>query len=254
MFVNTNYYRDDGLSGIGSFFKKIGVGLGRVFSGGLWDPGKNRFYVPFSSGHMRTFGKGLTTTLTGGFVNADKFFDTRTMRTIGTVTGVATGVVAGGALASAGGFSSIGSAITSVGSKVGSVLPSLSTASNIFGVARLGMGLFGGGGNIMQEQQIEQPVEQVVQTNYPTLVNPISSYSLYPNQYVLPYSYNPYPGQGYYQYGDSSRVELVQSPSIQSHVEVVTQRSSILPGGVEVITLSGEDDMVDSFGNSIKYY
>ncbi|MEM4360113.1 MAG: hypothetical protein QXT45_06255 [Candidatus Bilamarchaeaceae archaeon] len=234
---------DEGLGGfkIGKFFKKVGTSFGRVFSGGLWDPSKNRFFVPFSSGHMRTLGKGLVGTASLGLINADKFFDSRTMRTLGTVTGVAVGAVAGGAAVSA---------VT--GTSIGSMIPSIGTLGKGLDIASKGFGLMqgfmGGGGSqeVPQPQVVEQ---QSVQTNYPTVVNPVS---MYPYDGPVPYTYDPYGRQGEVVRSDD-QLNIVQSPSWQESVLVKKESEYLLPGGVEVKTVEGLGEVVDVWGKRVRY-
>jgi hypothetical protein len=237
MFVGSYYDNDDyeGLGRIkfkvkkikvGSFAKKLGVGFGRTFSGGLWDPSKNRFFVPFSSGHMRTLGKGITTISTGGLVNADKFFDSRTMRTIGTVVGAGTGVVVGAVAAPA----IMGGAGGMLSSGMG-ILKNVGTGLQIF---QIGSKLLGGGGKQSQEEQA-------------TEVNPVGMY--------LPSTmpYNPYVPISAYQYSDSA-VRKVPETYKAPEVRTPVIKREILPGGVEITTISGHDDMVNSFGVPVRYH
>lgn len=273
-----NYTVNEGLSGIGSFFKKIGTSLGRVFSAGLWDPSKNRFFVPFSSGHVRTFGKGFTTLSTGGLVNADKFFDSRTMRTIGTVVGATgaalTGTAAIGAVAGSGfsvtgglgvlqsGGSSLLGGMKSIGGMFGGGSGLMKSVGSMFGGG--GGGLFSSGMQLISPflqrgggQQIEQVPQQqeIVQTNYPLPVSPVGIYPPYyynPN-YVQPYSYNPNVERGYYQYKDGNLIGPIESPSIKPTVEEIRERRELLPGGVDVFTINGIEDVVDSWGSVVRY-
>lgn len=243
---------NEGLSGfkIGKFFKKIGISFGRIASAGLWDPAKNRFFVPFSSGHIRTLGKGWTTALTGGLVNADKFFDTRTMRTIGTVTGAVAGAVTGAVAAPAliGAASSAAGSIGGVVSSGFGALKTLGTGLQLFqtGSQLLGGGLFGGGKPSVEGGQ----VQEVPQTGYPTLVNPVS---VYPYGFSgVPYQYNPYVPMGAYQYSDGN-VQKTQDVYAPPTVQAPTIKRETLPGGVDIVTLSGSDDMVNSFGVRVSY-
>lgn len=252
MFAGPYYGDVEGLSGFGSFFKKLGVGLGRTFSGGLWDPSKNRFFVPFSSGHMRTLGKGMTAVATGGLVNADKFFDSRTMRTIGTVVGAGAGVVVGAVAAPAimSGASSLASGAGEMLSSGMGILKNVGTGLQLFqtGSKLLGGGLFGGGSQQPQEQQ---PTE-IVQSGYPTLVNPVGMYPP-PTMPYNPYSYNPYVPMSAYQYSDSA-VQKVPETYKAPEVHVPVIKRETLPGGVEITTISGHDDMVNSFGVPVRYH
>lgn len=93
---------DDGLGGVDGFLdvlKNFGSGIVKFASAGLYDPSKNRFYVPFSSGQMRNYAQGFVNTSTFGLVKTDKFFNSQTMKTIGTVAG---GIAAAGAAYGAG--------------------------------------------------------------------------------------------------------------------------------------------------------
>ncbi len=257
--VNPYYYGiEEGLGGIGSFFKKLGINLGRLFSGGLWDPGKNRFFVPFSSGHMRTLGKGFIGTGTLGLVNSDKFFDTRTMRTIGTIAGITAGVATGAAVGAMGGLSAVGAKLGTIGSQVGSVLPSLGTVKSIAQVGASGMQILG---PLLQKQsgmQVEQPmIQEVVQSGYPTVVSPVSMYPpyYYDPRYQQPYVQNPFVQRAYYEYDTQGNIiGPIQSPSVQPTIEEVRVRREFLPGGVEIFAVSGYDsDTVDTFGKPVYY-
>lgn len=75
------------LDGILDTFKNLGSGIVKFATAGLYDPSKNRFYVPFSSGQMRNWAQGAVNTTTLGLVKTDKFFNSQTMKTIGTVAG-----------------------------------------------------------------------------------------------------------------------------------------------------------------------
>lgn len=81
---------NDGLGGVDGFLdvlKNFGSGIVKFASAGLYDPSKNRFYVPFSSGQMRNYAQGFVNTSTFGLVKTDKFFNSQTMKTIGAVAG-----------------------------------------------------------------------------------------------------------------------------------------------------------------------
>ena len=195
--------------------------------------------------------------MTGGLVNADKFFDTRTMRTIGTITGAAaaavTGAVAAPAIIGAAGSiaSSVGGAASSIGGAVSSgfgALKTLGTGLQLFqtGSQLLGGGLFSGGEPSVESGQ----VQEVPQTGYPTLVNPVSVYPYgFPG---VPYQYNPYVPMGAYQYSDGNvqKTQETYSPPI---AQTPTIKRETLPGGVDIVTLSGGDDMVNSFGVRVSY-
>lgn len=82
----------DGLGnvdGVLDIFKNFGSGIVQAATAGLYDPRKNRFYVPFSSGQMRNLAQGVTNTSTLGLVKTDKFFNSNTAKTVGTIAGVA---------------------------------------------------------------------------------------------------------------------------------------------------------------------
>lgn len=84
------------LDGILDNLKSFGSGIVQFMSGGLYDPRKNRFYVPFSSGQMRNFAQGFVNAHTLGLVRTDKFFNSQTIKTVGTVAGaVAAAATAG---------------------------------------------------------------------------------------------------------------------------------------------------------------
>lgn len=135
----------DGLGGIGDIFKRIGQGALSIATLGMYDLNKNRFYAPFSGGQVRNYMKGFSNVTTMGLVNSDKFFDSRTMRTVGNIgagiEAAAVAVVGGHALMGAMGSAStvaggtgsvVGSgsgAVTGATSGAGAVLPS--TASNL---------------------------------------------------------------------------------------------------------------------------
>jgi hypothetical protein len=254
---------DEGLSGInfGKIFKNFGVSLGRIASAGLWDPSKNRFYVPFSSGHMRTLAKGWVGGGTLGLVNSDKFFDTRTMRTIGTVAGAVAATVTGAVAAPAvlPAITSAGASIGSMGASIGSALPSLSSIGTGLNILSTGMGLmrgFSGGGGASQEPQVIQEPQVVQEPGQyvPTVVNPVG---MYPYAGPQPYTYDPY-GRG--AYVDPATGQIVRSPSWRESVRVVEEqerlkeRKELLPGNVEVFTtVDGVDDVIDSWGRKVRY-
>lgn len=75
------------LDGFLDTLKNFGFGAVKMMTGGIYDPAKNRFYVPFSSGNVRNLAQGFVNTSTLGLVKTDKFFGSQTMRTIGTVVG-----------------------------------------------------------------------------------------------------------------------------------------------------------------------
>lgn len=74
--------------GLGDFLdvlKNFGSGTVKMLTAGMYDPNKNRFYVPFTGGQVRNAMQGFTNFSTLGLVNTDKFFNSQTMRTIGNV-------------------------------------------------------------------------------------------------------------------------------------------------------------------------
>jgi len=83
------------LDGITDIFKNFGFGLVRQFTGGLYDPSKNRFYVPFSGGQVRNWAHGVANVHTLGLVNTDKFFNSQPVRTIAQVGAGVLGAVVG---------------------------------------------------------------------------------------------------------------------------------------------------------------
>jgi len=90
------------MSGLGGFFdtlKRFGSGIVQSYSLGMYDPRKNRFYVPFTGGQVRNAMQGVANVATLGLVNTDKFFGSNTMRTIGNI---GAGIEAAGAAALAG--------------------------------------------------------------------------------------------------------------------------------------------------------
>ena len=87
------------LDGFLDVLKNFGSGIVKMATAGIYDPSKNRFYVPFSSGQMRNWAQGVTNTSTLGLVRTDKFFNSQTAKTIGTIAG---GVAAAGVAAAVG--------------------------------------------------------------------------------------------------------------------------------------------------------
>ena len=162
------------LGDIMDVFKNFGSGVVKFVTGGIYDPNKNRFYVPFSSGQMRNWGQGLTNTATLGLVKTDKFFNSQTMRTIGTIAGAAaaTGVAYFGGQALMKNFAGTpvsdvpgaqGSPVfgptappAGILSSTASLLPSMSTVKTGMEVLSLGAKVMGGGG-VPQMQQQQQP-------------------------------------------------------------------------------------------------
>lgn len=148
------------VDGFMDVLKNFGSGIVKFSTAGLYDPSKNRFYVPFSSGQVRNFAQGFTNTSTLGLVKTDKFFGSQTMKTIGTVVGaVAAGATAyygGSALMSKFGGSAGPMAPGAAGSPVygppspvttGSMfssLPSLSTVKTTMDVLNMGSKIVGG--------------------------------------------------------------------------------------------------------------
>lgn len=116
------------LDGILDNLKAFGSGIVQFATGGLYDPRKNRFYVPFSSGQMRNFAQGFVNTHTLGLVRTDKFFNSQTIKTVGTVAGaVAAAATAGVAAKLAVGAMSSGA--TGVTSAVGTGTSSVATTA-----------------------------------------------------------------------------------------------------------------------------
>lgn len=85
-------------NGLGGFFdvlKNFGSGVVKAATLGIYDPNKNRFYVPFTGGQIRNWAQGVTNTATLGLVKTDKFFNSQTMRTVGNIgAGVAAAATA----------------------------------------------------------------------------------------------------------------------------------------------------------------
>jgi len=117
------------LDGVMDILKNFGTGVVKTFTAGIYDPSKNRFYVPFSSGQMRGWAQGITNTATLGLVKTDKFFASQTVRTIGTVAGAlaATGVAVAGASYLSGGKMAGGSNWFGPGTPSPSALPGSAT-------------------------------------------------------------------------------------------------------------------------------
>lgn len=72
-------------SGFGKVLKTFGSGVVQTMTAGMYDPRKNRFYVPFTGGQVRNWMQGFTNATTLGLVNTDKFFNSNTMRTVANV-------------------------------------------------------------------------------------------------------------------------------------------------------------------------
>lgn len=92
----------DGLGDLDGFLdvvKNFGSGVVKYMTAGIYDPTKNRFYVPFTGGQVRNWMQGITNTATLGLVKTDKFFGSQTMRTVGNI---AAGVEAAAVAAVAG--------------------------------------------------------------------------------------------------------------------------------------------------------
>lgn len=169
------------LDGFLDILKNFGSGIVKYATGGIYDPKKNRFYVPFSSGQMRNFAQGVVNTSTFGLVKTDKFFNSQTMKTIGTIAG---GIAAAGtayavgnvAMSKFGGGSSnvlapppgttpvtlpstsllstaaktVSTATKSLFSNVS--MPSLDTVSKVLDIGSKTMGALTGGGAPQQQQ------------------------------------------------------------------------------------------------------
>jgi len=161
------------LDGFLDTLKNFGSGIVKYATAGIYDPSKNRFYVPFSSGQMRNWAQGAVNTATLGLVKTDKFFNSQTMRTVGTVTGAvaAAGAAAvggsmliskfgGGSMSSLfGGAAKAGTSSTttttqtavSTVSATKSMLPSLDT---VLKTVELGSKVMGAVGGSPQQQQM----------------------------------------------------------------------------------------------------
>lgn len=171
------------LDGFLDTLKNFGSGVVKFATAGLYDPSKNRFYVPFSSGQMRNWAQGVTNTTTLGLVKTDKFFNSQTAKTIGTIAG---GVAAAGAAAvvgralyttygpsasppsnvsavDAGGLLKTGASATTkvvqttttaakAATSTSSMLPSLDTVSKVVDVGAKVIGTMGGGGGAVAPQ------------------------------------------------------------------------------------------------------
>lgn len=213
------------VDGILDVVKNFGFGVVKSLSGGLYDPSKNRFYVPFSSGQMRNWAQGVVNTSTLGLVKTDKFFNSNTMKTIGTIAG---GIAAAGtayavgnmAMNKFGGSSSsvaappgttpvtlpstslLSTATGAVKSAAGTVVdstkslfssaPSLDTVSKVLDVSSKVMGGVVGGGQ-PQYQQGGQPSQTVIIGGGavdPGLFNPGGQLIVGPGG--MPVGYDPY--------------------------------------------------------------
>lgn len=167
------------LDGFLDVLKNFGSGVVKFATAGLYDPSKNRFYVPFSSGQMRNWAQGATNTTTLGLVKTDKFFNSQTAKTIGAIAGgvaaAGTAAVVGRALyttygggagaaassvqsssSDAGGLLKTGTQVatttTKVASSTSSMLPSLDTVSKVVDVGSKVLTTMGGGGGGVQPQ------------------------------------------------------------------------------------------------------
>lgn len=167
----------DGLGGVDGFLdvlKNFGSGIVKYATGGIYDPNKNRFYVPFSSGQVRNFAQGFVNTHTLGLVKTDKFFNSQTMRTIGTVVGAtaAAATAAVGARLLSNSFGSSASSLTqsattgtkavttaaktaaeTAGKTATSSLFSFDTAAKVLDLGTKVIGSMGGSGQQPQMQQ-----------------------------------------------------------------------------------------------------
>ena len=169
------------LDGFLDILKNFGSGIVKYATGGIYDPKKNRFYVPFSSGQMRNFAQGVVNTSTFGLVKTDKFFNSQTMKTIGSIAG---GVAAAGAAYAVGGMamskfgggssnvlapppgttpvtlpstSLLSSATNTISTATKSLfsnlsMPSLDTVSKVLDIGSKTMGALTGGGAPQQQQ------------------------------------------------------------------------------------------------------
>lgn len=171
------------VDGILDVMKNLGSGIVKMATAGMYDPQKNRFYVPFSSGQMRNWAQGITNTYTLGLVKTDKFFNSNTMKTIGTIAG---GIAAAGTAYAVGGmamskFGGAGSSnviaappgttpvtlpstsLLSTATKAVSTatkslfsnvsMPSLDTVGKVLDIGSKTMGALTGGGGAPQQQQ-----------------------------------------------------------------------------------------------------
>lgn len=128
------------VDGIIDTLKNFGGGLVKSLTAGIYDPMKNRFYVPGSGGQVRNWMQGVTNTATLGLVQTDKFFGSQTMRTVGNIgAGIQAAVVAG-ALTKYG-MQKFGSPSTGAGT------PSVSTVANVAKTTGSMMQAPGGGGS-----------------------------------------------------------------------------------------------------------
>lgn len=210
------------LDGFLDTLKNFGSGVVKFATGGIYDPTKNRFFVPFSSGHVRNFSQGFVNTSTLGLVKTDKFFGSQTMRTIGTVVGAvgaaATAAVGarlasnyfsgtpttGGAVTGAVGTASK-AAVAQTAVKTVQSTGSLFSFDNIAKTLDVGAKVLQVGGQVMgggqpQQQQQGPPMMMVDASGgggmmYP----PMLPGSLQPNASGLyaPAMYNPAVGGGY---------------------------------------------------------
>ncbi len=118
----------DGLGDFLDILKNFGSGTVKLLTAGIYDPNKNRFYVPFSGGQVRNAMQGFTNFSTLGLVNTDKFFNSNTMRTVGNIgagiEAAAVATIGAGALTGTMGFGASGA--TTAGA--GAVAPAGSSA------------------------------------------------------------------------------------------------------------------------------
>lgn len=129
---------NDGLGGVDGFLdvlKNFGSGVVKFATAGLYDPNKNRFYVPFSSGQMRNWAQGFVNTNTLGLVKTDKFFNSQTMKTVGTVAGA---VAAAGAAYAGGSYLAGKIGTSAIMSSGGNVFKGVEVAQKVVGTVSSG--------------------------------------------------------------------------------------------------------------------
>lgn len=129
---------NDGLGGVDGFLdvlKNFGSGVVKFATAGLYDPNKNRFYVPFSSGQMRNWAQGFVNTNTLGLVKTDKFFNSQTMKTVGTVAGA---VAAAGAAYAGGSYLAGKIGTSAIMSSGGNIFKGAEIANKVVGTVSSG--------------------------------------------------------------------------------------------------------------------
>ena len=210
------------LDGFLDTLKNFGFGAVKTLTGGIYDPGKNRFYVPFSSGNVRNFASGVTNVTTLGLVDTNKFFNTQTAKTIGTVVGstaaAATAAVVGRALYTTYGGGSVaptqaiqsatGTAVkTATGTAVKTATETVAKAStsslfnldNVSKVLDIGAKVINAGGQVMASSMPQPQQGMMVDPGYgmyPSALPGSLPIDMTTGQY-LPAMYNPMSGGGY---------------------------------------------------------